>query len=318
VLDVHVLVRRYAGHRAVAKLEAYELLARLYSEQCVTAESAAPERIELQAKPSSASLQSPSDPDVTYSGHKGKGYAVQLSETCDAENPFQVITAVVVTPANESDQKQLETVLDQAERTCGGAPAEVHADAGYGSGENILGARARGTELKAPIGSKEATKHLPLSSFEFNEAGDRVVRCPAGKRPLRHEPTRDGQAQRACFTRADCRRCPLRRECSTKKSRKLKVLRFSAADVAVARRRDEQEAPDFKDRHRIRSGIEATNSELKRCHGLRKLRVRRRPRVALSARLKVLALNFKRFVGYMVSMSQSAELAGYQTTPQAA
>ncbi len=30
---------------------------------------------------SADSLQSPHDPDVTYSGHKGKGYEVQVAET---------------------------------------------------------------------------------------------------------------------------------------------------------------------------------------------------------------------------------------------
>jgi hypothetical protein len=77
------------------------------------------------------------------------------------------------------------------------------------------------------------------------------------------------------------------------------VLPLTAADVAVARRRVEQETAEFKQRYKIRSGIEATNSELKRCHGLSKLRVRRRPRVALSVRLEVLALNVKRYVGHL-------------------
>ena len=34
---------------------------------------------------SADSLQSPHDPDVTYSGHKGKGYEVQVAETCHEE-----------------------------------------------------------------------------------------------------------------------------------------------------------------------------------------------------------------------------------------
>ena len=34
---------------------------------------------------SADSLQSPHDPDVTYSGHKGKGYEVQVAETCQGE-----------------------------------------------------------------------------------------------------------------------------------------------------------------------------------------------------------------------------------------
>ena len=73
-------------------MESFGLLRRLYEEQCVAPESAAPEKIELQEKPSSSSLQSPSDPDVTY-GHKGKGYEVQLTETCGEENPFEVVTS---------------------------------------------------------------------------------------------------------------------------------------------------------------------------------------------------------------------------------
>jgi hypothetical protein len=79
-------------------------------------------------------------------------------------------------------------------------------------------------------------------------------------------------------------------------------VRFTPADVAVAKRRVEQETPEFKERYKIRSGIEATNSEAKRCHGLAKLRVRRRPRVELSVRLKVLGLNIKRYVGHLTNV----------------
>ena len=45
-------------------------------------------------------LQSPHDPDVTYSGHKGKGYEVQVAETCHEENATQLITHVEVTPSS--------------------------------------------------------------------------------------------------------------------------------------------------------------------------------------------------------------------------
>ena len=49
---------------------------------------------------SADSLQSPHDPDVTYSGHKGKGYEVQVAETCHEENATQLITHVEVTPSS--------------------------------------------------------------------------------------------------------------------------------------------------------------------------------------------------------------------------
>ena len=111
----------------------------------------------------------------------------------------------------------------------------------------------------------------------------------------------------AFFTRKQCSGCPLLAQCPVKKTRGGKrVLRFRRTEVAVARRRIEQETPQLKERHKIRSGIEATNSELKRCHRLGKLRVRRKPRVALSVRLKVLALNVKRYVAHLTRAAAMA------------
>ncbi len=56
---------------------------------------------------------------------------------------------------------------------------------------------------------------------------------------------------------------------------------------------------DFKKkRYPIRAGIEGTNSELKRRHGFRKLRVRGGERVKLAVYFKVTACNLKRALGY--------------------
>jgi hypothetical protein len=306
-LDLYWLVTNFEGHQQVAKMDSFGLVARLFAEQCVPPDTDLPERIELQERPSSSSLQSPSDPDMKY-GHKGKGYEVQIAETCVEENAFQAITAVDVNDANESDQQQVKPTLEQTERTCGAAPAEMHTDSGYASGENILLAKEHGTELLAPIGAKESEKHLPLGQFEFDAAGERVLKCPAGQEPERHQPTRNGNAMQACFTMKQCRRCPLRDQCPTEKRRGRRVLQFGAADVAVARRRVEQQTTRFKDRHKIRSGIEATNSELKRRHGLGKLRVRCRRRVGLAVRLKALAVNVKRYVEHLAERACAAAI----------
>jgi hypothetical protein len=199
--------------------------------------------------------------------------------------------------------------LTQTERTCGVAPEQMIADCGYGSGDNIIAAREdHGTELLAPIGAKESVQHLPLGDFEFDAAGERLLQCPTGEVPVRHKPARGGRAMLACFAMYQCRYCPLRDQCPTERRLGMRVLKFSRGDVAVARRRVEQETPEFKERHKLRSGIEATNSELKRCHGFGKLRVRRRERVGLAARLKVLGLNLKRYVRHLtaVFVAQSA------------
>ena len=303
-LDVHELVLRFGDHAVVRKMASFGLLKRLWEEQCVPPTTQEPEWIELVEKPLSSSLQSPSDPDVTY-GHKGKGYEVQLTETCQEDNPFQVVTAVSVNGANESDQHQLMPQLEQVERTCGAAPDELHTDAGYCSGDNIVEARQRGTELKAPIGSNGPEPGVVLGDFEFDAAGEKVLRCPVGEVPLAHEAGR-GRVKLAIFDPAACHGCPLLSICPTQCRGDRRVLAFTLSDVAVARRRVEQDTPAFKERHKIRSGIEATNSELKMCQGLGKLRVRREPRVALSVRLKVLGLNIKRCVRHLVDVATGA------------
>lgn len=295
-LDTYWLVTKFAEHKTVAQMCSFALLERMYREQCVPPTTDIPEQIALEECPSSASLQTPTDPDVTYSGHKGKGYTAQLAETCVEENTFQVVTAVEVHAANESDQHHVADVAAQVERTCGAAPAAVHADAGYGSGENLVEARARGTELLAPIGAPASKRYLPLYRFEFDDKCERVVTCPDGKAPTSHQPARTGGGTLAIWSSSQCKRCPLREECPTEKRLGRRVLRFGAPDVAVAKRRAEQETPEFKERHKIRSGIEATNSELKRAHGMDKLRVRGGRRVGLAVRLKVIALNLKRMM----------------------
>lgn len=304
-LDVHELVRRFEEHREVKGMEAYQLLVRLYEEQCIAPKTEEPEKIALNPKPSSGSLQAPSDPDVTY-GHKGKGYEVQLVETCEEDNPFQVVTAVDINGANESDQQQVVSLLEQTERTCGEVPEELHSDAGYGSGDNILAAREHGTELKAPIGSSRGVEQdITLGDFTFDAAGNKALMCPVGAVPVEHKATR-GRVVLAVFAPTDCEGCAVRELCPTETRRDQRVLPFTPAQVATARRQTEQRTAAFKERHKIRSGIEATNSELKRCHGLRKPRVRRRPRVALSVRLKVLGLNIKRYVAHVIDVATGA------------
>lgn len=305
-LDIYALVKQFGQHESVSAMPEFALLVRLYQEQCVPPDTETPVSIALVEKPPSSSLQSPSDPDATY-GHKGKGYEVQLTETCAKDNPFQAITAVSVNGANESDQNQLAAALDQVARTCGAPPQEMLADSGYASGENIVAAEGRGTSLQAPIGAAPSTEHFPISQFRFNGTRTEVLACPGGQKPAEHRQTKRSLKVYAHFDGAACATCPLVSICPTEKRRRARVLSFTPAEVATSQRRMEQETPDFKENYKARSGIEATNSEAKRSHGARKLRVRGSERVGLSVRLKALAINFKRYVRHLTDLALAAD-----------
>ena len=110
--DVYRLVDRFRG-TAVAKMDEYGLLERLLREQChvgrhrdgrpsTNDDDAAEEKVPIALQEAkevrSYSMQTPHDPEVIYSGHKGKGYEVQVSETCEEGSAVQMITHVEVTP----------------------------------------------------------------------------------------------------------------------------------------------------------------------------------------------------------------------------
>lgn len=350
--DIYALVRAFESDAAVSAMPAYQLLERLFDEQCevVTDEDEGGGgddeggpvgggglRVKVRdpKEVASDSLQSPHDPDATY-GHKGKGYEVQVTETCGEENPYQVVTATLVNGAHESDQNAVEPVLDRLEQS-EMKPKELTADTGYGSGENIVESAKRGVDLQAPVQnpnaprpaehfaapvtddfapalpqepeeatsavaeSADAEKVLGLEVFVFGATYHDVLRCAAGHAPS-SQHVADGQLI-ATFPAEHCGSCLLRSRCPTRRlSGGDRQLRRSPASIATEVRQAEQQTAAFKDRYRTRSGIESTNHEGKGRHGLGHLRIRGRPRVELAATLKLLALNVKRAVQYHVGL----------------
>ena len=352
--DVLALHDQFAADAAVSVLPAFVTLRRLLFEQCEVVEvdpegdgeapgggdadggdDGPPEgerRIRTrqanlrEAKEiGSDSLQTPHDTDATY-GHKGKGYEVQLAETCNPENPYQAITGVAVNGAHESDQNALVPMLEQLD-AAKMAPTEIIADTGYGSGANIVAAAARGVELIAPVQdpdapvladpmavsvanapaaqggvtSAPAASSIDLGDFAFDTTCEEVLYCPGGVTP-KDQHMAGGQLY-ARFSAANCTGCPLAALCPTRElSDGDRLLRQSPASIATELRQVEQQQEPFKDRYSIRSGIESTNSEIKNYHGLGDLRIRGAPQVTLAAILKALALNVKRAVQYHVGL----------------
>ncbi len=64
---------------------------------------------------------------------------------------------------------------------------------------------------------------------------------------------------------------------------------WSPAEGATSTRRREEKGPPFKDRYRLRSGIEATSSECKRGYEGGRLRVCGRPAEDPTVKLKFMA-----------------------------
>jgi len=85
-----------------------------------------------------------------------------------------------------------------------------------------------------------------------------------------------------------------------------RTLRFVNARAATAHRQAEQQGREFKERYKIRSGVESTNAEAKGRHGAGNLRVRGQPRVTVAMTLETMALNAKRAVQYHLAKLREA------------
>jgi hypothetical protein len=89
-----------------------------------------------------------------------------------------------------------------------------------------------------------------------------------------------------------CDTCPQRAECPVKcRPDSNYEYRFTDKQRRLDSRRREEATDVFRERYRKRSGIEATNSMLKRVTGIGRLRIRGSPSVFHSILLKVAGWN---------------------------
>ncbi len=296
--DLYRLATQFAANRQVADMHSYKLLCRIVKDQLDvhddgTIEVKAPKQIP------SDSLQNPSDPDATYSGHKGQGYQVQIMETYSehedgAKDPGQLnlITYVEVGPACQSDAQALLPAIETTLET-GLAPEQVQADSLYGSDENCQQAAELGVEVISPKMGVEKSESGSLSAFQFLSSGH-VDKCPAGHEPALRKKKKDRYTQG--FEIDLCEKCLLVSDCVVKRKAKFFCLNYTEKNLRIAKRRQYERSEEFRQKYRWRAGVEATMSQYDRLTGVKRLRVRGRKAVHYAAVMKATALNIMRAV----------------------
>jgi hypothetical protein len=296
---------QFKDQSEVADMYSFKMLVRVLHEQCnLTDDADNPVEVKQPKDIRSDSLQNPSDPDATYSGHKGQGYQVQIMETYstdDEEDALRLITHVEVEQAHQSDANALIPAIESAEAN-GLKPKEVLADALYGSDDNCRQAEKHCVELVAPAMGATKENQLDLSSFQMSEKGC-VLACPLGHAPAK---VKKKKRHSVGFDVTVCDNCPERSRCPVKRGRKFYYLRFTEKEKRIALRRRFERTEAFKDRYRWRAGVEAAMSEYDRRTGVKHLRVRGFKAVKYCATLKALAVNIFRATAFRMSRMMPA------------
>jgi len=319
--DLFDLAMHFSGDQEVAGMTSFQQLLRVLHEQCHLTESASGEPLDFTLRPakevSSDSLQNPSDPDAGYDAHKGQGYQVQVMETyTDEDEPEQkarsldLITYIEVESASKHDAGALIPAIESTKER-GLGPEQVLADSHYGGDDNLAAAAELGVEVVAPAmpGAKKEDR-LGLEDFAFSEVGE-VLHCPAGHapacapragKPVKKKTNHQKRRQTVAFDSTRCADCPHAADCPAKPGKKNhRYLRYTDKELRLALRRQIERTPAFKNRYRMRAGVEATMSDLDRLTNIKRLRVRGLPAVRFAATMKATAVNLFRATAVRVA-----------------
>lgn len=315
--DLFDLVEQFKGNKEVSSMHSYKLLKRVLEEQCNLSAVGNDKKIEIKQPKeiSSDSLQNPSDPDATYSGHKGQGYQVQIMETyTDTEDQeikaktLNLITHVEVEKACQSDAHAIKPAI-QSSKERGLCPKELQADTLYGSDDNYEHAKTEDVELVSPAKTTRNKTENDISRFKFSDFGH-IISCPEGNKPLltKKKKTRFTQG----FSLETCAQCPSYPNCPVKRGRNYYYLRYEEKVMRLAKRRAKEQTDEFKQRYRWRAGVEATMSEYNKRTGVKRLRVRGYKAVRFAAVLKAIAVNIFRATAVRRAKEEgSSQCAGY-------
>ncbi|MGD9368518.1 MAG: transposase [Desulfobacteraceae bacterium] len=299
--DLYDLIEQFKDQDTVCAMHAYKQLQRVLNEQCNVKSDDKADKVNVK-KPKEIpcdSLQNPSDPDATYSGHKGQGYQVQIMETftrCEDEEEkaqtLNLITHVAVEKACEHDSNALIPAIEDTQKRDVG-PKSVVADTLYGSDDNHQAAKTKQVDLVAPTFKSNKSDGMDQSHFSFDDTG-RVIGCPAGHSPVKVSYKKKTKRFSARFDSNQCRSCPHLGQCPVQPGKKNHFLRYSEKDYRLAVRRAIEVSEEFIDTYRWRAGVEATMSQYDRLTGVKHLRVRGFKAVRYCATLKAAGLNLLR------------------------
>ncbi|EAQ77154.1 transposase [Blastopirellula marina] len=305
--DVFELIQQFRAAEC-STLESYQLLRRVFDEQCeVDENSATPVSVRPPHTTACAHVINPADPDARYNKHRGPGYLVQIMETYEESHPDEqeqadppkpdLITYVAVNPMTMHDKDALTPAMDCTEQR-GVKPKELLADSHYGSTECLEKGRARDVEIVSPAQTPKGKLQgkLTLEDFELAEDG-RITRCPHGQEPK--ETSVAGIRLQVVFTLESCATCPHRERCpASSVGRSSARYQYTHDRVHLWRRRQKERGKEFRDRYRWRAGVEATMSRFKYQMGMASLRVRGMTKITYTATLRALGLNIQRVAAY--------------------
>ena len=207
------------------------------------------------------------------------GYAVHLTETCDAAGP-NLITHVETTPATTADVEVTDSI-HTALADKGLLPTEHLVDTAYTSAEHLLKAsRDYQLDLVGPIAGGASWQSKAGQGFDVTcfavDWVNQTATCPQGKTSVGWHIRQEAYGHdyiEIRFKPTDCRACARRSDCTrAKRHPRILSIKPQAEYEALGLARKRQETDEFKQKYKKRAGVEGTISQGTRSFDLRHAR----------------------------------------------
>lgn len=243
----------------------------------------------------SSCLQSPDDIDATYRKKNNKqfyGQAINIAETCNPENPINLLTDISVHANNIDDSKGLNVRIDPIKEK-NPELNELHVDGAYPSKDNDKKFDEYTiTQIQTAIRGRESSG-VEIEINQSANCGDYIVSCP-----IQSIKAEMGKKRfLAKFDLSICSSCVFASECKLKGT-KSKVYYFTEEEY-LKKKRLANIAKIPKERRSLRTNIEATVSEFTRKMNNRKLKVRGYFKATIFAFAVGISVNFGRIYRYL-------------------
>lgn len=169
---------------------------------------------------------SPSDPDARLTRKPGKPVNLYYKSQLSVDTASHFITYIQAFPGNSADNMSLSEVIDKTVENLGNhnlRVTEVLADGGYSSGEAIKA--LIGHNIEGYIPNSGSYKHSRDEEGFFYDAENDLYTCPNGAQLTfrRFAPSaKKASIWKKIYESApgDCRNCPLKESCITKRGTK--------------------------------------------------------------------------------------------------
>lgn len=238
------------------------------------------------------------DPDSRIMKQSDGGYAPSYNLQVSSDSASGIIVAQGISQRPE-DCKELLPALCRIEANGGKKPAQIVADGGYTTRENIMALDEKETDF---IGSFEGrSKKQPMHEFHHDkfiyDPDSNTYACPQGKiLRYRRKDRLVGKAHYIYRARpADCQSCPFKQKCCPRA--KSRYVARAVDHPAVAAFLEKMKTEKAKEIYKTRGPIaEFTNAWIKAKIGLKAFRLRGLLKVGMEALWACLTYNIQQWI----------------------